>query len=209
LRLFIRLFLTAVLLTSTSSYAYIVRILAPPSGLYLQVGDGVGRLNLNTINSSSGRNSTVNNVRLTVPAASLAQGPLAMTTDSSVSTSPIDNYTNYCSVPAQVFIGGFYRTPNHRPAVAALRAQAPAALTGPSIGSIPINTISWVSSGDGDNPNDPTVPSGTFNSSGAQLLRTIGNNVWFESCMQFNYANNQLPPAGTYNGQVTYSLTAP
>ena len=209
LRLFLQLLLVALLMASPYSYAYTVEIVAPPSGLYLQVGDGVGQLNLNAINSSNSRNSTVNTVRLTVPAARLAQGSLAMTTDSLVSISPIDGFPNYCTVPEQVYIGGFYRTPNTTGGQASLKISAPTALSSPAGNRIPINAISWVSSGLLDDVSNPTVPNGTFNTSGSQLLRSTPHNVWFESCMQFSYANSQMLPSGTYTGQVTYSLAAP
>ncbi|QJC55067.1 hypothetical protein HC248_00330 [Polaromonas vacuolata] len=210
LRLFLQLLLLmAWPLASPCSHAFTIQISAPPSGLYLQVGDGVGQLNLTAINSGSARNSTVNTVSLAVPAARLGLGPLAMTTDSLVSTSPIDGYPNYCSIPAQVYIGGFYRTPNTTGSQASLTISAPTALFNPAGERIPINTISWLTSGLGDVANNPTVPNGTFSTSGSQVLRISPPNVWFESCMQFRYANSQILPPGTYTGQVTYSLTAP
>jgi hypothetical protein len=208
-RLFFQRLLQALLLASPCSHAFTIAIYAPPSGLFLQVGDGVGLLNPITINSTNSRNASVNTVSLSVPAARLAQGPLAMTTDSSVTTSSYDDFTNYCTIPAQVYIGGFYRTPNTTGSQASLTINAPTALFSPAGDRIPINTISWVSGGWLDDVSNPTVPNGSFSSSGSQVLRSTPPNFWFESCMQFSYANSQVLPPGTYTGQVTYSLTAP
>ena len=207
-RLFFQRLLQALLLASPCSHAFTIAIYAPPSGLFLQVGDGVGLLNPITINSTNSRNADVNTVSLTVPAASLAKGPLEMITDSSVNRSSYDDFI-YCKIPAQVYIGGFYRTTNKTGTEASLTISAPTALFSPAGDRIPINTISWLANGLYDPPNNPTVPNGSFNSSGSQVLRSTPPNFWFESCMQFSYANSQMLPPGTYTGQVTYSLTAP
>jgi hypothetical protein len=73
--------------------------------------------------------------------------------------------------------------------------------------SVSFNNISWVSSGIGDAVT--TIPSGTFVAGTTQTLLSIARNNWFESCFQFNYANANVVPAGTFTGRVTYTLTSP
>jgi hypothetical protein len=40
-------------------------------------------------------------------------------------------------------------------------------------------------------------------------LRTIAANTWVENCHTFSYANTLVVAAGTYTGQVTYTLVLP
>jgi hypothetical protein len=152
-----------------------------------------------------GNNSTINSVSVTVPAANLGAGTRAMTTDSTVTASPYDSFA-FCTVPAQVYVGGFYRTPGTG-ANATLTATAPASLVNATGDTIPFNTISWVSGGASDTT--ATIPSGTFVGGASQTLLSVTRNTWFESCLQFNYANTQLVGSGTFTGRVSYTLTSP
>ncbi len=188
-----------------SSYAYVVDITAGPKSIYLQVGAG----SLTGTDYSSGgipgNNAIVNRVSVTVPSASVGTGTQAMTTDSLVVDSAYDSFP-YCTVPNEVYIGGFLRTPGVS-ANATLSVTAPSALTSATGSAIAFNTISWISSGSGDVA--PTLPSGTFVGGAAQTLINVARNTWFESCLQFNYANNKIVPPGTFTGRVQYTLTAP
>ena len=193
------------LLGVSASHAYLVTITAGPQALYLQVGAGTitgGNFNAGGV---PGNNAAINRVSVTVPAASLGAGTRPMTTDSTVTASPYDGF-NFCGVPAQVYIGGMYRTPGAA-ANATLTATAPANLVNGTGNTIPFSTISWVSGGSGDAT--ATIPSGTFVGGAAQTLYSVTRNNWFESCFQFNYANLQLAPSGTFTGRVSYTLTAP
>ena len=188
-----------------ASHAFLVTITPGPRALYLQVGAGAitgGNFNAGGV---PGNNATINRVSVTVPAASLGAGTQPMTTDSTVTASPYDGFS-FCAVPAQVYIGGMYRTPGAA-ANATLTATAPANLVNGSGNTIAFNTISWISGGSGDAT--ATVPSGTFVGGAAQTLYSVTRNNWFESCFQFNYANLQLAPSGTFTGRVSYTLTAP
>ena len=49
---------------------------------------------------------------------------------------------------------------------------------------------------------------GSFNG-GTQTLATVPANRYIENCHTFSYANSAVRAAGTYTGQVTYTLTAP
>ncbi len=186
-------------------HAYLVTITAGTKSLFLQVGAGTMTGGNFNAGGTPGNNTTVNSVSVTVPAASLGAGTQAMTTNSAVTTSPWDGYT-FCSVPAQVYVGGFYRTPGAA-ANATLTATSPANLTSAGGDTVPFSTISWVSGGNGDA--SPTIPSGSFVGGTTQTLLSIARNRWFESCLQFNYANTALVAAGTFTGRVTYTLSAP
>lgn len=197
----------ALALLPLAARAYVVTITAGTRSIYLQVGVGTMAGGYFSSGGTPGNNGTVNSVRVTVPAASLGTGTQPMTTDSTVTSSPYDGYA-FCPVttPARsVYIGGFYRTPGTG-ANATLTVTSPTNLvSGTDI--IPFNNISWVSSGNGDAT--PTIASGTFAGGTTQTLLSITRNTWFESCMQFNYANSSVVPAGTYTNRVTYTLTVP
>ncbi|MHB1199016.1 MAG: hypothetical protein ACYCZ6_05550 [Polaromonas sp.] len=197
--------LLAFALAASASHAYVINITAGTKSLFLQVGAGAMSGGNFNAGGTPGNNSTINRVSVTVPAASLGAGTRAMTTDSTVTQSPWDGYT-FCSVPAQVYVGGFFRTPGNS-SNATLTASAPSTLINGAGDTIAFNTISWVSGGNGDG--SPTIPSGTFVGGAPQTLLSVGRNTWFESCLQFNYDNTQLVPAGSFTGRVSYTLTAP
>lgn len=192
-------------LAAFTSQAFVVGIAPGTRSLFLQVGAGTMTGGNFRTGGTPGNNSTINRVSVTVPAASLGAGARPMTTDSTVTQSPWDGYT-FCSVPTKVYVGGFYRTPGAA-SNATLSATAPTTLVNATGDTIPFNTISWISSGNGDAT--ATIPSGTFVGGAAQNLLNVSRNTWFESCLQFNYANTQLVPAGSFTGRVNYTLTAP
>lgn len=192
-------------LWAVPSHGFVVPINPGTKSLFLQVGAGSmtgGRFNAGGVPAN---NATINNVTVTVPAANVGGGTVAMTTDSTVTASPYDGFA-FCAVPSQVYVGGFFRTPGTSTS-ATLAAQADTALVNATGETIPFSSISWVSGGAQDAT--PTIPSGTFVGGAAQTLLNVTNNTWFESCLQFNYANTQLVPAGTFKGRVKYTLTSP
>lgn len=199
------LVLLALLMVGSNSHAFLVNITAGTRSLYLQVGAGSVTGGNFIGGGTPANNATVNKVTVTVPAANLGVGSRPMSTDSTVTASPYDGFA-FCTVPSQVYVGGFYRTPGTG-AAATLSATVPIALLNASGDSIPFNSVSWISGGVGDNP--ATIPSGTFVGGATQTLFSVARNNWFESCLQFNYANSQLVPAGTFNGRVTYTLSLP
>lgn len=192
-------------IASGASHAYVVNITAGAKSIYLQVGAGTVTGGPFRTGGTPGNNATINRVSVTVPSANLGTGTQAMTTDSAVAISPYDGFT-FCNVPAQVYIGGFLRTPGAS-ANATLTVTAPSTLINATGNTIAFNSVSWVSGGIGDAT--PTIPSGTFVGGAAQTLLSVARNTWFESCLQFNYANTQLVPSGTFTGRVNYTLTAP
>ena len=197
----------AAALLAAASHAYVVTITAGTRSVYLQVGTGTMTGGNFSSGGVPGNNATVNSVSVTVPAGSIGSGTQAMTTNSAVSNSPYDGFA-FCPVttPAtNVYVGGFYRTPGAA-ANATLTVISPASLVS-GADAIPFSAISWVSGGNGDAT--PTIPSGTFAGGTTQTLLSVTRNTWFESCLQFNYANSAVFPAGTYTNRVTYTLTVP
>lgn len=196
----------ALVLVGPPAQAYVVGITAGVRTLFLQVGAGTITGGNGTFagGGTPGNNGTINSVSVNVPAAALGAGTQNMTTDSAVTNSSYDGF-NFCAVPAQVYVGGFYRTPGAA-ANAILSVTSPATLSNGTGDTLPFSAISWVSGGNGDAT--ATIPSGTFTGA-TQTIYTANSNNWFESCLAFRYANTAFAPAGTFTGRVTYTLTAP
>jgi len=180
---------------------------ASPQTVYLQVG--VGSFTNNYINGGQpGNNTTINTVSTIVAAAAVGNGTAqAMTTNSTAALSYWDGFA-YCSVPGQLYVGGFYRTTGGTTAAAQVTATVPAALTSATGDAIPFSKIRWTSSGNGDSGAEP-FPAGTFVNGGVQNVGSMSSNTWNESCWTFSYLNNTVPPAGTFTGVVRYTLSAP
>ena len=117
--------------------------------VYLQVG--VGSFTGDYIDGGKPQNNTtVNTVSATLSANAVGSGTAqAMTTNSTAAQSFWDGYT-YCSVPSQLYIGGFYRTTGAATTAAQVTATVPAALTDTTGDSIPFSKIQWTSGGNGD-----------------------------------------------------------
>jgi hypothetical protein len=180
---------------------------AAPLTAYLQVG--VGSFTGDYIyGGQPENNTTINTVSVSVTSAVLGnRTPQAMTTNSTAAQSYWDGYT-YCSVPGQLYIGGFYRTTGGTTAAAQVTATVPAGLTDGSGDTLPFSKIQWTSSGNGDSGAEP-FPAGTFVNGGVQTVGSMASNTWNESCWTFTYLNNSVPPAGTFTGVVLYTLSAP
>lgn len=169
--------------------------------MFLHVGNGTADAN----------NATVNLVQVSVPGAQLGNGTaLAMTSNSTQSASLYgDGYTT-CPTPAsQVMVGASYRRSSaaNGPASATLSVTSPANLTSTAGDTIPFTQISWTVSAAGSSvPN--VIPAGTFNGA-TQTLATVPANTYIENCHSFVFANTAPRAAGTYNGQVVYTLSSP
>ena len=159
------------------------------------------------VGSAGAANATINTVSVSVPAMSVGNGAAqAMTSNSTQSASPYDNYI-VCNPPAQVYVGGSYRQPNGNSggASATLTVTTPASLSSGS-DVIPFSQISWTSTANGNTTAD--FPAGTFN--GATLtLANFGRNTFVENCFTYAYANSLIPPSGTFTGRATFTLTTP
>jgi hypothetical protein len=188
---------------------------AAPQMIYLQVGNGTFTGgNYTPIQGNGqptgtpGNNPTINTVSTNLTLAAVGNGtPQAMTTDSTTTQSFWDGYT-YCSVPAQLYIGGFYRTAGGNTAAAQVTAAVPAALIDTTGDTLPFSKISWKSSGNGDSGAEP-FPAGTFVNGGVQTVGSMASNTWNESCWTFSYLNNTVPKSGVYSGTVIYTMSTP
>ena len=187
--------------------AFTVNITAAnPRVIYLQVGVGSFTGGNYNAGGSPANNATVNVVSVAVPAAQVGNGTAqVMNTNSGATSSFYDGYA-FCNAPAQLYVGGFYRSTANTGA-ATLRATSPANLVNAGGNTIPFAQISWTSGGNGDTGAQP-FPAGTF-VGGTQTIGTIARNQWAESCLTFSYANSNAVAAGTYTGRVTYTLSTP
>jgi hypothetical protein len=189
----IRLALCTLLLgVAPMANAFIVDIGRGPRQLYFRVGDPGTEINTVSVSVASG-----------VLGNGVAQ---QMRSDASQTTSEYDDYV-FCNLPNQVYVGGYYRRPNNNPnADATLTIAPPASLTNATGQTIPFSQISWTSSGNGDGGATQPFPSGNFSASASIPFES---NSWRESCHSFSYANSAFVAAGTYTGQVVYTLSAP
>jgi hypothetical protein len=193
----------------SAAHAWSLSITSGSRRLFLHVGNGALSGSSGTLNGTAGRSGPVNLVAVNVPAAQLGNGtPLAMTSDSTQSTSLYGSGAVICPTPSsQVLIGAGYRR-NNSSADAILSVSSPTALTDTGTGEIiPITQISWSVSAPGS-PVPGVIPAGVF-TGGVQTLTTIPGNTYIENCHTYSYANSALRAAGTYTGQVTYTLSSP
>lgn len=180
-----------------SAQAWVLNITPGIQAVYLAVGNA----------TSNGANATINLVNVTVSPAALATGAVQpMTSNSTQANSPLDNFTVCTPSAGQVYVGGFYRLPGAAATTAVLQVTTPTGLTS-GANVIPFNQISWTSTALGNAAAD--IPAGTFVSGGTLFLRNFAANTYVENCHTFRYANTNVVAAGTYNGQATYTLTAP
>ncbi len=185
----------------TSAHAWSLSIAAASRRVFLHVGNG-------TLNADNG---TVNLVSATLTGAQLLSGaPQSMLSNSTQANSLYgDNYAT-CPTPAsQIMVGASYRrsSATDGPASATLRVTSPANLVSAAGDTIPFSQISWTVAAPGSGvPN--VIPAGVF-SGAVQTLTTVPANTYIENCHSFVYANSAIRAAGTYTGQVTYTLTSP
>ena len=191
------------LFASTGAGAWVLTITAGPKAVFLQVGIG----SYSGTYQSGGtplNNAQINVVSVNVPASAVGTGTAqSMTSNSTQAASFYDNFV-VCIPPAQVYIGGWVRTPAGT-GTGVLSVTSPATLTSGTT-TIPFSQISWTSTANGNTT--PDIPAGTFNG-GTLMLRNISAGNWVENCHTFSYANTAVVAAGTYTGRVTYTLALP
>lgn len=176
--------------------------------LFLHVGNGNVSGATGRLNGTLGTGGTINTVQVSVPINQLGNGTaLPMESDSTQSASLYGDGNITCPTPAsQVMVGAGFRR-NSGATTATLSVSSPAALTNAAGDTIPFNEIRWTVSAPGSGaPN--VIPAGTFNGA-TQTLTTVAGNTYVENCHSFLYANSSVRAAGTYNGRVTYTLSAP
>jgi len=202
-----RVICLALLTSVEGAQAFTVAITpAAPKTIFLQIGVG-SFTGFYDAGGTPQNNATINKETVAVAAAAVGNGTAqAMTTDSTQTHSFYDNFV-FCSVPAQLYIGGFYRTTGAGTGTANVTATVPVSLTNGAGDTIPFSQISWTSAGNGDTGAQP-FPAGSFTGT-TVTVGSIAQNQWAESCWTFSYKNTVLPPAGTYTGRVLYTLTVP
>ncbi|QCB47797.1 hypothetical protein [Hydrogenophaga sp. PAMC20947] len=184
----------------TSAHAWTLSLASASRRVFLHVGNG----------TYDGNNGTVNTVSSTLTSAQLIGGnPQAMTTNSTQSRSLYDGYSTCPNPASQILIGASYRRNNGRdgPARATLRVTSPANLVNDNSDTIPFSQISWSVSASGSAQSN-VIAAGAFNG-GSLTLASIRANTYIENCHSFVYANETVRAAGTYTGQVTYTLSSP
>lgn len=196
-----------------AAHAWSLGVSSGSRRLYLHVGDGAlsgsASGSTGTLNGAVGTSGLVNTVQVSVPIAQLGNGTvLPMLSDSNQSISRLGDGNNTCPTPSsQVMVGAGYRRNNSGNTSATLTVNSPANLTNAGGDTIPFNQISWTVAAPGS-PAPNVIAAGTFNG-GTITLATVPGNTYFENCHTFSYANSAVRAAGTYNGRVTYTLTAP
>ncbi|MGO4261373.1 hypothetical protein [Lysobacter sp. TAB13] len=190
---------------SQAAGAFTATILPGTRAVYLRVGNGVFTGNYSS-GGTPGSGGALNVVSVTVPAAVLGNGTdQVMTTNATQANSNYDGFA-FCNVPAQIYVGGFYRLPGVN-GTATLSATAPTSLTNAQGEAIAFSQIKWTSSGNNDTGAQP-IAAGQF-TGGTQVLASFPVNSWRESCHTFSYSNDAIVAAGVYTGRVTYTLSAP
>jgi hypothetical protein len=184
-----------------AAHAWSLTLAAASRRVFLHVGKG----------TANADNAAVNLVSANLTGAQLLGGtPQAMTSNSTQSASLYgDGYTTCPSPATQLIIGASYRRSNASdgPASATLRVTSPANLSNAAGDTIPFSQISWTVSAPGSGvPN--VIPAGSFTGA-AQTLTSVPANTYIENCHSFAYANSTVRAAGTYTGQVTYTLSSP
>ena len=188
-------------LQAAAVHAWSLSIAAAPRRVFLHVGNG----------SVDADNGTVNLVTANITGTQLLAGtPQAMTSNSTQSATLYgDGFTTCPSPASQVMVGASYRRSNAAdgPGSATLRVTSPINLTNAAGDTIPFSQISWTVSAPGS-PTPNVIPGGTFNGA-TQTLTSIPANTYIENCHSFVYGNTAIRAAGTYNGQVFYTLSSP
>lgn len=191
----------------SSAHAWSLSVKSGSRRLFLHVGNGDDSKADDKFDGKQGNSSQIiNTVSVSVPASVLGNGiRQEMTSDSTQSVSLYDIQRIACGTPSrQVLIGAGYRT-DRTNNVATLSVLSPTSLTNTTGDTIPFTEISWVA---GPASTTLDIPSGTF-TGGTQTLRTLQANTYLENCHTFTYNNSAVRAAGTYRGQVTYTLSAP
>ena len=182
---------------------------AAPLTVYLQVG--VGSFTGDYIDGGQPQNNTtINTVSASrvLGAWSATARAQAMTTNSTAAQSYWDGYT-FCSVPGQLYIGGFYRTTGATTAAAQVTATVPAALVNAGGGTIPFSQIQWSSE------RQRRLRRGAVSGGHLRQRRRAERRIHGEQYLERKLLDLQLsrttsvPAAGTFTGVVLYTLSAP
>ncbi|WP_169801539.1 hypothetical protein [Hydrogenophaga palleronii] len=194
-----------------AAHAWNLDVVAGSRRLFLHVGNGALSGSGNgTLDAAVGRSGPVNLVQVTVPATAVGTGAAQPMTSNSTQSNSLwaDGYL-VCPDPSrQMLVGAGYRIASGATTSASLSVAQTTPLTNTATtDTIPFSQISWTVSAAGSSV-PGVIPAGTFTGA-SQTLATVPANRYFENCHTFSYANSAVRAAGTYNGGVTYTLSAP
>jgi hypothetical protein len=102
----------------------------------------------------------------------------------------------------QIDIRLVIRAPASNPMTGFLSVDSSVPLSNGAGDIIPLTSISWTAS-------DGSIPSGSFNGTSNQLLASFPSSARITETHTFTFANDTLYDPGTYNGQITYTWSAP
>ena len=147
----------------------------------------------------------MNVVSVNVPASAVGSGVAQpMSSNSTQAASFYDNFV-VCNPPAQVYIGGWVRTPAGTGTGVALGDLACLADERDDYDSVLADQLDQHC----QRQYDPGHPGGHVQRRHAGAAATIAAGTWVENCHTFSYANTAVVAAGTYTGRVTYTLALP
>ncbi len=184
-----------------AAHAWSLNINSASRRLFLHVGDGRVSGPSGTLNGTGGRSGLINTVSVAPTVAELLSGAaLPMRSDSTQNISLYGDGNNTCPTPAsQIMIGAGFRRDSGANS-ATLTVSSPPNLTDTATGEvIPIAPNGGIAN---------IIPPGTF-TGGTQTLTSVPGNRYIENCHAFSYANSTVRAAGSYTGQVTYTLSSP
>lgn len=171
---------------------------SPAEALTVVVADNAPEIALRV----GARGGAISTVAFNVPAATAGTGTaVSGTTNAAAGNAQGPNLTTACAAN-NVRIWARARSTAGFTRTATLTVNSSGGISsGPN--TIPFTDFSWVSSGGTE------IPSGSFTGSPTQPLLSFQTSREVSVCKLFRFANATIYPAGTYNGQITYTLQMP
>lgn len=74
--------------------------------------------------------------------------------------------------------------------------------------NVPFTQVDWINTAPGAYA-PATIPVGTFSGGAAQVILVFANSNQSQDCLRFRYLNQNVVRAGTYRGDVIYTLAMP
>lgn len=144
---------------------------------------------------------TISLVTFTVPAASAGNGtPVVGTTNAAAGSAQGASFPACAANNVRVWARA--RAPVSDTRTATLQVNSSGSVTS-GANAIPFTDFDWITS------SGPEIPSGAFSGSATQALMSFMNSREVGMCLQFRFLNSTIYPAGTYNGQLNFTLNMP
>lgn len=146
--------------------------------------------------------ATISLVTFTVTGATAASGvPIAGTTNAAAGSAQAPNFAAACAAN-NVRVWARARSTLPAPRTATLSVNASGGLAS-GANTIPFTDFDWITSGGAE------IPSGGFSGAATQNLLSFNTSREISVCLGFRFLNTTVYPAGTYNGQLLYTLQMP